>query len=237
MEQKSKISVINRESDLSLSSQVADRLRQERFWAIVLPVAAVLAVTLYGTLKNPFINTFSRIGNYYTYRGLYIIWAIVVSVCIHTATILLFKLTGYPRKWGYLALALSSFFLIITAIIPSVKEQLPFWHALHKWTTFFYVMSMLTAQHPFFVWLARKVPRIKVLLRNWQLIILCGSMASLLIQGQTGIFELWFFLGLGSLLIYLAWILFTEKIEEAEQHEHTTEKERVRLQQRNDGRK
>jgi len=204
---------------------VAERLRQERFWAIVLLIIAVLVTTFYGTLKNPFINTFSRIGNYFSYRGLYIIWAIVISICIHTATILIFKLTGYPRKWGYLALVLSSFFLIITAIIPSIKEELHFWHVLHKWTTFFYVMSMLTAQHPFFVWLARKVPRIKVLLRNWQLIILCGSMSSLLIQGQTGIFELWFFMGLGTLLIYLCWILFTEQIEKMERNEQTAEQE------------
>jgi hypothetical protein len=222
MEQKSKISVIRHEK---LSFQMAERLRLERFWAIVLLIIALSTITLYGTLKNPFINTFSRIGNYYNYRGLYIIWAIVVSICIHTVTILIFKLTGYPRKWGYLALALSSFFLIITAIIPSLKEELPFWHALHKWTTFFYVMSMLTAQHPFFVWLARKIPRIKVLLRNWQLIILCGSMTSLLIQGQTGIFELWFFLGLGALLIYLSWILFTEKINEAEHYGPVREQE------------
>jgi hypothetical protein len=84
---------------------------------------------------------------------------------------------------------------------------------------------MLTAQHPFFVWLARKIPRIKKLLRNWQLIILIGSMSSLIIQGQTGIFELWFFLGLGTLLIYLAWILFTEKIDEIETDERKQEKE------------
>ena len=225
METHIKTSSITKENDFSFSSEEALRLRRSRFWAILLLIIALLATTIYATLKNPFINTFSRIGNYYSYRLLYIMWAIVVSTCIHTATILMFKLTGYPRKWGYLALALASFFLIITAIIPSIKEQLPFWHTLHKWTTFFFVMSMLTAQHPFFVWLARNIPRIKILLRNWQLIILCGSMASLLIQGQTGIFELWFFLGLGALLTYLSWILYTEKIEKAEQHEHIEKNE------------
>jgi uncharacterized membrane protein (DUF373 family) len=46
-----------------------------------------------------------------------------------------------------------------------------------------------------------------------------------LIQGQTGIFELWFFLGLGALLIYLSWILFTEKINEAEHYGPVREQE------------
>jgi hypothetical protein len=206
-------------------SEEAQRLKRERFTAVALLLIAVLATTMYAMLRNPFINTFSRIGNYYGYRWLYIVWAVMISFCIHSSTLLLFKLTAYPRKWGYIALALSSFFLIVTAIIPSIKEELLFWHRLHKWTTFFFVMSMLTAQHPFFVWLARKIPRIKKLLRNWQLIILIGSMSSLIIQGQTGIFELWFFLGLGTLLIYLAWILFTEKIDEIETDERKQEKE------------
>jgi hypothetical protein len=213
-------------SFLDSLSEEAQRLKRERFTAVALLLIAVLATTTYAMLRNPFINTFSRIGNYYGYRWLYIVWAVMISFCIHSSTLLLFKLTAYPRKWGYIALALSSFFLIITAIIPSIKEELLFWHRLHKWTTFFYVMSMLTAQHPFFVWLARKIPRIKKLLRNWQLIILIGSMSSLIIQGQTGIFELWFFLGLGTLLIYLAWILFTEKIDEIETNERKQEKER-----------
>ena len=124
---------------------------------------------------------------------------------------------------GYFGLFSASFFLIITAIIPSIKEQLPFWHVLHKWTTFFYVMSMITALHPFFVWLGRKIPRLKILLRNWQLIILSGSLISLLLQGQTGVFELWFFWGLGTLLIYLSWILFTEQIDKMERNEQITE--------------
>ena len=194
-------------------------LKRERFLAVALLLIAILGTTIFATLQNPFVNTFSRVGNYFGYRVLYLVWAIVISLCIHTSALLLFRLTGYKRKWGYIALALASFFLIVTAIIPSIKEELLFWHKLHKWTTFFFVMSMLTAQHPYFVWLARKIPRLKILLRNWQLIILIGSMSSLIVQGQTGIFELWFFLGLGTLLIYLNWVLFSEKIQETKINE------------------
>lgn len=213
---------MDNQSDISVLDSLfgeAQRLKRDRFRAVVLISVAIVGTTIYAMLKNPFVNTFSKIGNYFGYRSLYIFWAIMVSFCIQSATLLLFKLTGYPRKWGYWALALSTFFLIVTAIIPSIKEELLFWHRLHKWTTFFYVMSMLTAQHPYFVWLARKIPRLRTLLRNWQLIVLIGSMSSLLIQGQTGIFELWFFWGLGSLLLYLSWILFTEKIEMAAKNE------------------
>ena len=199
--------------------EIAARLRRERFWAICLIFILSLATVFYGTLKNPFTNTFSRIGNYYGYRGLYIMWALLVGFCLQTTSILLFKLTNYNKKWAYWALSLTSFFIIVTAIIPSLKEKWLFLHALHKWTTFLFVMSMVAAFHPFLVWLSRKIPRLKALLRNWQLLILGGSLTSLLIQGQTGIFELWFFLGLGTLMIYLSWILFTERIEEVEKYE------------------
>jgi len=215
MENQSKTSSIERNE----FQQAAERLRHERFWSISLILILLLATVIFGTLKNPFTNTFSRIGNYYGYRGLYIAWAILIGFCLQTASILLFKLTGFNKKWAYWALSLTSFFIIVTALIPSFKEKWFFLHAMHKWTTFLFVMSMVTAFHPFLVWLSRKIPKLKTLLRNWQLLILGGSLTSLLIQGQTGIFELWFFLGLGSLMIYLSWILFTEKIEKAEEHE------------------
>jgi hypothetical protein len=71
---------------------------------------------------------------------------------------------------------------------------------------------MITALHSFFIFLARQRSNLGNILRNWQLIILVGSIASLLIQGQTGIFELWFFLGLGTLLIYLTCTLYENGI-------------------------
>ncbi len=227
VENRSKTSSINSENNYSALFDIAIRLRRERFWAISLVLIIMLATIFYGTLKNPFTNTFSKSGNYYGYRGLYIIWAFTISFCLQTTSVLLFKLTKYDKKWAFWALSFASFFMITTALIPSLKEKGFFLHALHKWTTFFFVMSLVAALHPFFVWLGRKIPRIKILLRNWQLLILIGSMTSLIIQGQTGIFELWFFLGLGTLLIYLCWILFTEKIEEAEQNEQITEQKRT----------
>ncbi|MCK4530550.1 MAG: hypothetical protein KAU44_05180 [Candidatus Marinimicrobia bacterium] len=225
MENQSKTSSINRKANALEANSDVIMLRRERFWTITLILIVIFMTTFYGTLKNPFINTFSKIGNYHGYRGFYIIWAISISLCIHISSLLLFKLTHFDKKMGYVGLISASFFLIITAIIPSLSEQLPFWHVLHKWTTFFYVMSMITALFPFFIWLGRKIPRLKVLLRNWQLIILIGSIGSLLIQGQTGIFELWFFWGLGTLMIYLCWILFTEQIEKMERNEQITEQE------------
>ncbi len=226
MGNQSKTSSINRKANALEANIDVIILSRERFWAIILILIAVFVTTIYSTLKNPFINTFSKIGNYYGYRGLYIIWAISISFCVHTSSLLLFKLTHFDKKSGYWGLVFASFFLIITAIIPSLSEQLPFWHVLHKWTTFFYVMSMITALFPFFIWLGKKIPRLKILLRNWQLIILIGSIGSLLIQGQTGIFELLFFWGLGTLMIYLCWILFTEQIEKMERNEQITEQEK-----------
>ena len=215
MENPTKTSSVNSRADYQQMLDEVNKLRQERFIAISLLLIILLITMVYGTLKNPFIHTFSKIGNYFSYRTWYIAWAVTVSFCMHTTTILLFRLGKYTSKLGYGGIACASFFLIITAIIPSLKEQLPLWHVIHKWTTFFYVMSMITSLYPFFIYLSRKIPRLKVLLRNWQLLILIGSLTSLIIQGQTGIFELWFYFSLVTLMLYLSWTLFTEAINKA----------------------
>ncbi|MEA3392412.1 MAG: hypothetical protein U9Q91_05495, partial [Candidatus Marinimicrobia bacterium] len=131
MKNQSKTSSISRRSNNQDIIDTVMKLRRERFWTIILILIAVFATMIFGTLKNPFTNTFSKIGNYYGYRGLYILWAISISICIHTSSLLLFRLTNYDKKLGYWGLVSASFFLIITAIIPSLSEQLPFWHVLH----------------------------------------------------------------------------------------------------------
>lgn len=187
-------------------------LTNERNRLLFFMILSILITVIYACLKDPFTYTFSKIGNYFGFRGLYIIWATIISFCFQYASLKLFNLTHYTKKFAIIASFFSSFFLIITAIIPSLKDQWYTLHVIHKWTTFFYVMSMITALHPFFVWLARSNPNLVKILRNWQLLILAGSISSLLIQGQTGIFELWFYFGLGTLLIYLTCTLYSIEI-------------------------
>ncbi|MDD4962003.1 MAG: hypothetical protein PHX07_07175 [Candidatus Marinimicrobia bacterium] len=189
------------------------KLNFRRNVLVVLLFLALVATLIYGTLEDPFQYTFSKIGNYFHYREWYILWAVYVGLAIQTAALCLFRLEQYPARYAYISIYCATFFLIVTALIPSLKEEMFIWHVIHKWTTFFYVMSTLTALHPFVLYLGRTKPRLWILLRNWELLILIGSMSSLIIQGQTGIFELWFIVMALSLLGYLVIVLHRHKIE------------------------
>lgn len=187
--------------------------RSTRILLLLLLLAALAGTLIYGTLKNPFEYTFSKIGNYFPYREWYIVWAIFTGFAIQAATLRLFKIEKYPPKSAGIFIRCATFFLIITAIIPSIPEEMFFWHVLHKWTTFFYVISTIAALHPFILFLDRTKPYLRSLLTSWEWLILIGSMSSLIIQGKTGIFELWFIVMTISLLIYLVLILHRDKIQ------------------------
>lgn len=186
-------------------------------WQFVL-VMSLLMLTLMGTivfatLENPLHYTFSKIGNYFPYREWYILWAVLTGISVQIAVIFLFKLENYEKIFPQVSIYCATFFLIVTALIPSLKDEMPFWHAVHKWTTFLYVMSMIFALCPYLYSLTRKKPRLHIVLRNWAFLILIGSMSSLIIQGQTGIFELWFIVLTLLLLCFLAFMLYREKID------------------------
>lgn len=189
-------------------------LRSER--AALLPLLTVILIftVIYGTLEDPFRYSFSNLGNHFPYRDWYVAWAFVTGFSLYFSVISLFELTDFQCGYARLSMMGVPFFLTVTALIPSVK-QMPFLQDLHRWTTFFFVMCMIFSVHPFLLWLAKKKPHLNKLLLQWQLAILGGTMLLLIFQGQTGMFELWFFVMTLSLLITLAWICFGEAIDAA----------------------
>lgn len=210
----------NRIRDQEILANAIRKQRLRRNVLVLLLLLALVATMVYGTLEDPFRYTFSNIGNYFPYREWYILWAVYVGLVIQTVSLCLFRLEQYSARYAHISIYCATFFLIVTALIPSLKEEMFAWHVIHKWTTFFYVMSTLTALHSFVLYLGRTKPRLWILLRNWELLILIGSMSSLIIQGQTGIFELWFIVMALSLLGYLVIVLRGHKIVKLQNSRH-----------------
>ncbi|MFO7841468.1 MAG: hypothetical protein R6V48_04845 [Fidelibacterota bacterium] len=212
------------EKTISLTTETRSREREADQYQIILSLcyeralsAALLTFILiftliYGTLENPFIYSFSNIGNYFHYRELYIFWAFITGFTLYFSVISLFELENYQKTYARLSITGVPFFIIVTALIPSL-ETIPFWREVHRWTTFFFVMCMIFSIHPFLLDLAERKPYLSPLLGKWQFAILAGCMLLLVFQGQTGMFELWFFVMTCSLLIYLVWFLFSEALE------------------------
>lgn len=191
-----------------------DLIKQRRLRIIVMSVlvAALLLTAVYGTLENPFIYTFSNIGNFFDYRVLFIVWSIVSGLSIQMCLLALFRLEQYQARAKYTFVALSSIFLVLTAVIPALKDIYPFWHLLHTIFAGIHALFLLLSMVPFVNWISRENPRLEKVLKLWMIIIWIGSLLPLIIFGKSGLFELWFFVTVILFLLYLSLILFEEKI-------------------------
>jgi hypothetical protein len=191
-----------------------DLLQQRRIRMFVMSVllAALLVTVVYGTLENPLEYTLSNIGNFFDYRLFFIIWAIITGIAIQSSIIALFKLEEYVPKTKYWFVALAVIFLILTAIIPALKELYPFWHLIHTLFAGLHALFLSLSFVPFVNFIARENPRLVIITRVWLIIIWAGGVLSLVLLGHSAIFELWFFITLIIFLLYLSLVLFEEKI-------------------------
>ena len=200
--------------DKHLLGQQAELTKQRRIRTAMMSVllVALISTFVFGTLENPFVYTFSNIGNLFDYRFYFIIWAIVCGLSIQASVIALFRLEHYYRKSGYVFVGLAAFFLVITAIIPALRELYPFWLLIHTVCAGIHALFMLMTLIPFVSYVSINNPRLRLILMIWMLVIVAGSTVALVLFGKTGMFELWFFATTILFLLYLSLILFEEKI-------------------------
>ncbi|XFA98914.1 hypothetical protein ACAG96_08560 [Candidatus Izemoplasma sp. B36] len=175
-------------------------------------VFALVFTFVFGTLEDPFIYTLSNIGNFFTYRMIFIIWSMIAGVAIELAVVSLFKLEGYKNKMGIIAIYLAAFFLIATGIIPALKETYPFWHYLHTFTSGVLAIFLYIAVVPFSLWISKENPRLRISIIIWQVIIWAGSILMVILYWHSALFEIWFFVSTILFLLYLCLVLFEEAI-------------------------
>ena len=173
---------------------------------------ALLFTLAFGMLENPFVYTMSNIGNFFTYRLVFIFWAIFCGISIEVALLGLFKLENYTVKYSKLFVLLAVIFLIATGLIPALKEVYPFWHIVHTITSGLHAVFLYLALVPFSRWISRENPRLRIYVAIWQIIIWIGSILMIIFFRHSALFELWFFVSNIVFLLYLSLVLFEEKI-------------------------
>lgn len=196
---------------LSIHNELTKQ-RRLRIRVMSVLLAALLLTFIYGTLENPFVYTLSNIGNLFNYRLFFIIWAIVTGLSIQFTIVSLFQLEEYKSKSRYVFVVLACIALIVTALIPALKHQYPILHALHTASAVLHALFILLALNPFVSYISRQNPRLKKVITVWMVTIWIGSIVPLIILGNTGFYELWFFTTLIIFLLYLSMMLFEEKI-------------------------
>lgn len=191
-----------------------DLTKQRRLRTFIMGILlfALLLTVVYGTLENPLEYTLSKIGNYFDYRWLFIVWSIVAGIAIQSAILALYRMENYHAKHLYKFTIASAAFLIITALIPSLSQIYPFWHFLHTLFAIIYALFVFMTLNPFVFFVSKNNPRLRLFLKIWLCVIWIGGAFTLILFGNSGIFEMWFFITIIIFLLYLSLILFEEKI-------------------------
>ena len=186
--------------------------RRIRITIMSLLLGALLFTTIYGTLQNPFQYTFSKIGNRFDNRVLFIVWAIFTGGSIQTSVLALFKLEQYHTKLAYRSVVTATIFLIISTITPALAETYPLWTWVHIITAGLYGLFLSLGLAPFIMFVSKENPRLRLAIKIWAIVVWAGSITFMLMLGNTGIFELWFFGSMIVFLLYLSLTLFEERI-------------------------
>ncbi len=193
---------------------ICDLFKQRRNRTIVMSglLLTLIMTAIYGTLENPFKYTLSNIGNFFTYREVFIAWSIVAGVAIQTACVSLFRLENFKQRRSFTFVIYASVFMVLTAIIPALKDTFPFWHFVHVLTAIFYALFLILGLQPFLHYVSKGNPRLRKIIAIWQYVIIGGGFLSILIFGMSGIFEIWCISTLTIFLLYLSLILYEEHI-------------------------
>jgi hypothetical protein len=193
---------------------ICDLYKQRRNRMIVMSglMITLIMTVIYGTLENPFKYTLSNIGNFFTYREIFIIWAVIAGASIQTACVTLFRLEQFKQKRSYTFIVYASIALVLTAIIPAIKDTFPFWHFVHVLIAINYALFLILGLQPFLRYISKENPRLRKIIAIWQYVIVGGGFLSVLIFGMSGIFEIWFIATVTMFLLYLSLILYEENI-------------------------
>ncbi len=205
------INLENTEENIKIKKQLL-RERSIRITVMSLLLAALLFTVLFGTLENPIEYTFSKIGNRFNNRVLFIVWALFTGLTIQFSVVQLFRLERYSLSKAYKYIIIATFFLIFSAITPALEETFPFWTWIHVITAGLFMVFLTLSIAPFMKFVSNENPRLRQVIFIWTFIIWGGSIFWAILYGNSGVFELW---GFGSMLIFLLYLsltLFEERI-------------------------
>lgn len=188
--------------------------RKKRLVIMIALLSALLLTIIYGTLENPFVWTFSKIGNRFTlrYRYFFIVWASYTGFSIVFSVIALMSLEKYKNMLHYTYVVIGAIFLFLTSLAPSLPESMPFWYYMHLVTSGLFALFVTLGFYPFILWVTRENPRLRVTCYWWLGIVWGGSIFWYLTFGNRGLFEMWFFIFFIIFLLYLSLTLFEERI-------------------------
>lgn len=179
------------------------------------------------TKLDPWNHTISNIGNY-GFRLEFIIWGVTTGVLYGWYIFRLFRLEKFENRRAMKWMGLSSFFLLLTVVTPSLPDLFPFLHILHiVWAGLFGVFLLL-AMYFFLFYLKEEARRVSVR-AFWAMgLLLFNTLVLWLTFGNVAIWEVFF---LSSFSVFL--FVLTLWLERYEKQDEIVEKMRPKLMKEN----
>lgn len=193
-----------------------EQVKKQRMRLISYLLFALILTVAFGTLQDPIRYTLSNIGNRFGWRArlMFIVWAFISGSAIETSFIFIMKLTQYSDKKARVFIGLTTTSIILTALIPALQKELPFWHTIHVITSILIAIFFLLALIPLINHILTIIPKSKLIISLWMAVIWAGSVLLLIFYNVSAVAEIWFFVSIMAFLIYIINILYDKAMIE-----------------------
>ena len=193
-----------------------EQLKKQRTMIISYLLFALVLTIALGTLQDPFRYTLSNIGNRFGWkpRLMFIIWAFISGTAIEITFIYIMRLIHYSNRSTYKFIGLTSLSIILTGLVPALKNEFPLWHMIHFFTSGSIAFFFLLAVIPLIRKILLIIPESKIYIYIWLGVIWAGSITVLILFKWSAMFEIWFFVTIILFLIYLSLLLYEKEVLE-----------------------
>lgn len=175
---------------------------EDRFAIIATLIISVITLS-FGTRESPFDYTLSMIGNRFDARLEFIVWGIITASLLTLYVLHLFKLGAFQNKKARRHLIRSGIFLILTVLIPAIEELWPILHKMHALFGALFGFSLVISIYYFIKYIEifnRRLFSISFLLL---MLSAGGSILLLFLSGNNGLYEIFFFISICLVLLFL----------------------------------
>ncbi len=188
------------------------KIKFEDWFAIIATTIILVTTISFGTRESPLDYTLSMIGNRFDARLEFIAWGILTAGLLIIYVLHIFKLGAFKHKKARKYLIRSGAFLVLTVLTPAMEEIWPIMHKLHAIWGALFGLSLVVSLY-FFIKYLREYNE-KLFSISFLLLMLSvgGSISLLFLFGNTGLFELFFFISISLVLLFLELTIRKNKI-------------------------
>lgn len=173
-------------------------------WFAIIATTIILGITLsFGTRESPLDYTFSMIGNRFDARLEFIVWGILTAGLLIIYVLHIFKLGAFKHEKARKHLIRSGGFLVLTVITPAMEEIWPILSKLHALYGALFGLSLVASLYYFIKYLREFNEKLFSISFLLLMLTVLGSVSLLFIFGNTGLFELFFFISITLVLLFL----------------------------------